>query len=630
MIGGYQYNGLRRSTDGGQNWDSGTDGLNDTGSGNAPFITKIAKSNLAPDLLFAVGASGVWRSSDFGDNWSLRAIPEETWGSMSSFHDVKISRADPAVVWAGSRMDDSAQIHLSTDGGFNFNPVTNYTDVTVGGISGLATHPSDPATAYVLFSFAGRPKILETNDYGATWNDLTGYVGGSPSTNGFPDVAVYDLQVFSDDPDHMWAGTEIGLVETLNGGLTWNLADNGLPAVGVWSMIEVEDEVVIGTHGRGIWSTKFPSLIEGKFYRPLIDNLVQGPDGMLNVDLNLRSEYDSTQVFIDGAIFETIPANAYQEDVVVEVPVVSPGTRTSFLRSFKDGESLDSLTKSAQVIVLQEPRATYINDFNTGGGSDFLGDFTVRSFSGFSDQAIHSDHDYQNNANDTYLLTVPIVVSSASAIMSFDEVVIVEPGQDGSEYGDSGFWDYVIVEGSRDGVEWLPLLPGYDARADATWLSTWNSGGSGNSSMLRNRTIDMHDQFAAGETVLLRFRLYSDGFVRGWGWAIDNLVIQDNAVATPDEVPLAVVGLDQNYPNPFNPSTTISFSLPAEAKVKLQVFDLRGRLIKTLVDETRQSGRHDIQWDGKNRRGAQVASGVYFYRLDTGKITKQRSMMLLK
>ena len=631
MIGGYQYNGLNRSLDGGQTWIGATNGLDDTGAGNAPFLTKIAKSNAAPDLLFAVGTQGVWRSSNFGGNWNLVGIPEETWGSLSSFHDIKISRADPDVVWAGARMDDTAQIHLSTDGGLTFAPVTNYTDVTMGGISGLATHPGQPGTAYVLFSFAGRPKVLRTVDYGVTWEDLSGFATGGPSTNGFPDVAVYDLLVFSDDPDQIWAATEIGLVESLDGGLTWALADNGLPAVGIWAMTEVEDEVVLGTHGRGIWSFKRPSLIDGKLYRPLIDALAQGPGGAMLVDLNLRSEYDSTQVFIDGLPYATIPANSYQQDEVLEVPVVSAGTRTVMARGFLDGDSLDSLEKSLDVIVLQQPQVTYTNDFNSGGGGDFQGSgFTVGGYSGFSDGAIHSDHDYGNNAAAVYLLTVPIKVAVSGAIVSFDEVVLVEPGSTGSEFGDSNFWDYVVVEGTRDGVTWLPLLAGYDARADEDWLTAWNFGSNGDGSLLRNRQIDLRQTFDPYETVLLRFRLYSDGYVDGWGWAIDNLVIQSGASAADEAVPTARLALEQNYPNPFNPTTTIAFSLPAAGKVKLQVFDVRGRLVRTLLDEQRAAGAHTVIWNGRDQQGAAAASGMYLYRLQAGGQTQQRPMMLLK
>ncbi len=116
----------------------------------------------------------------------------------------------------------------------------------------------------------------------------------------------------------------------------------------------------------------------------------------------------------------------------------------------------------------------------------------------------------------------------------------------------------------------------------------------------------------------------------GWGWAIDNLVIQDNAVAAPEPVPAAGFNLAQNVPNPFNPSTTIAFNLPAQSRVKLQIFDVRGRLVHTLVNEVRPTGRNTVVWDGHNSRGAAVASGVYFYQLQAGQQIQKKRMMLIK
>jgi len=88
--------------------------------------------------------------------------------------------------------------------------------------------------------------------------------------------------------------------------------------------------------------------------------------------------------------------------------------------------------------------------------------------------------------------------------------------------------------------------------------------------------------------------------------------------------------LAQNRPNPFNPRTEIRFNLPAASPVTLQVFDLEGKLINTLVDGPRPAGPHTVSWHGQDRRGAQVASGVYFYRLRTDAGTLGRKMILLK
>ncbi|MDH3196794.1 MAG: T9SS type A sorting domain-containing protein [Candidatus Krumholzibacteria bacterium] len=88
--------------------------------------------------------------------------------------------------------------------------------------------------------------------------------------------------------------------------------------------------------------------------------------------------------------------------------------------------------------------------------------------------------------------------------------------------------------------------------------------------------------------------------------------------------------LMQNVPNPFNPTTAIRFSLAAPAHVRLAVYDVSGRRVRTLLDAPRGSGPHTAVWDGTNTSGRHVASGVYFYRLEAGRFSETRKMMLLK
>jgi subtilisin family serine protease len=92
-------------------------------------------------------------------------------------------------------------------------------------------------------------------------------------------------------------------------------------------------------------------------------------------------------------------------------------------------------------------------------------------------------------------------------------------------------------------------------------------------------------------------------------------------------------GLAQNYPNPFNPSTTIRFQVPAGAEathVTLEIFDVRGRKVRTLVDADRGPGNHAVQWNGRSDRGEEVSSGVYLYRIHAGSFDATRRMLLLK
>ena len=326
-MGGYQYNGLARSLNGGLSWEY-IDGPYDFGSGSAPFITKIASSHESPDDVYVIGSSGVWHSPDFGGTWSLGNM-NGAWPGVNSFMDVRVSRADADVVWAGVYMDDTYSMMVSTDRGANFNETNNYADVTMGQISGLATHPTDPNIAYTLFSFAQRPKILRTENLGANWTDISGFGTGSVSTNGFPDVAVYDLVVFPNDPDRIWVGTEIGLVESTDGGATWAMAENGLPNVGIWRLRVVEDEVIAATHGLGIWSVEIPELIEGSTFGPLVEAFYQPPGGELALEVILRSAADSTQIHLNGDVITTLPANPAKSRQELDLPSWRTGSRLS-------------------------------------------------------------------------------------------------------------------------------------------------------------------------------------------------------------------------------------------------------------------------------------------------------------
>jgi glucose/arabinose dehydrogenase len=88
--------------------------------------------------------------------------------------------------------------------------------------------------------------------------------------------------------------------------------------------------------------------------------------------------------------------------------------------------------------------------------------------------------------------------------------------------------------------------------------------------------------------------------------------------------------LEQNYPNPFNPGTIIRYSVPEQGDVKLEVYDITGKLIKTLVNTFRMSGSYETVWNGRDDRGANVPSGVYIYKLQTDKFSESKKMLLIK
>ena len=98
----------------------------------------------------------------------------------------------------------------------------------------------------------------------------------------------------------------------------------------------------------------------------------------------------------------------------------------------------------------------------------------------------------------------------------------------------------------------------------------------------------------------------------------------------PETIPQPEIYLT-NYPNPFNPTTTISFSVPQMSSfVTLEIYNVKGQKVKTLVNETKSAGEHSVVWDGRDSNNKPVSSGIYFYNLKAGRFEKSRKMLLLK
>lgn len=108
------------------------------------------------------------------------------------------------------------------------------------------------------------------------------------------------------------------------------------------------------------------------------------------------------------------------------------------------------------------------------------------------------------------------------------------------------------------------------------------------------------------------------------------LLITDQPTSDEDQISTLVNVLYPNSPNPFNPSTTISFDLVKPSHAQLKIYNLKGQLINTLIDQDMAVGRHRLVWDGRDSNHRPVASGVYLYRLTTEDFVKTRKMLLLK
>jgi hypothetical protein len=148
--------------------------------------------------------------------------------------------------------------------------------------------------------------------------------------------------------------------------------------------------------------------------------------------------------------------------------------------------------------------------------------------------------------------------------------------------------------------------------------------------------IDVPGAAAIGPTYA-RFRISTAGGLDPTGLADDGEVEDYEVSVTDPFIGVGEDGLPKRFalyhcvPNPFNPSTVIRYDVPAGGgRVTLQIFDVSGRLIATLVDDVQMAGTKEVSWDGTDRRGRRVATGVYFYRMAAGEFVQTRKMVLMK
>ena len=106
---------------------------------------------------------------------------------------------------------------------------------------------------------------------------------------------------------------------------------------------------------------------------------------------------------------------------------------------------------------------------------------------------------------------------------------------------------------------------------------------------------------------------------------MEMVTILNEQISIPQEITLY-----QNYPNPFNPVTTLSYDLPQDSYVVLSIYDMKGSLVKNLVNEIRTAGMQSIQWNATNNIGLTVSAGVYLYSIEAGEFSQTKKMILLK
>ncbi|MEH6406940.1 MAG: T9SS type A sorting domain-containing protein [Leeuwenhoekiella sp.] len=622
-IGGAQNNNFLRYSNG-QYYDATFEE-----SGNySPFYSKIANANNNPEVLFSPSLSGVWKSSNFAESWKLTEIPEKfayvTSNGVSSSLDVAVSVANPDIVWAGSAMYENGTFTMlvSTDNGNSYAPTNTFTDPRGGDfthdnfISALETSPTNENRAYVLFSGQGVAKVLRTNNLGLEWEDISGF--STSENRNFPDVAVHSIVEMPFDENIIWVGTDIGIVETIDAGLTWHLLE-GFPAISVWQMKIVNDQVVLATHGRGVWTA---TLTELNGYEPpayfgppsIVETYQEAIDSQNGVVVyNLVSDgVTSVKIFVDGVeVDEVVQGFNTETNYSYKINDLPEGLHNIELQALNTKGKVSQKSQMELGVVNYDAPAELVSLKNIQNQDIFTfnGEFEINDVGGDVSMAVlnNRNHPYINSTTYRAILKKPIIITTQSSDFTYEDVAIVEPGDSG------GFYDFVVVEASTDLRNWTQLDM-YDARKFPDWLSTFDNEKGINDGLFKSQLLDLINAgFQINDEVVIRFKLVADQSVTGFGWAIRSINKDKELAIAQKEMVSSAISI---YPTISDGELKISSNIPINDAL-IEVFDLSGKSV--------YKNKSDLIEKGQNVSLTTLSSGLYIVRIsaDTKLVVKK-------
>lgn len=374
-----------------------------------------------------------------------------------------------------------------------------------------------------------------------------------------------------------------------------------------------------------VWSNIYFSLANGGYVAPVNTALnkasyVPGESGNLKISFknkglipanNVKIELTSQSPFINvsGVTFSYNSIASYYQDSVSLNFNVLPGAPLNkglpILLRIRQNDT--SIVHQQRIYVCVGAGTTVLSDSaeNGTGNWTFTGGWGTTTSQSFSPPTSFSESptgNYGNTQTRTMTLANPINVSASPVtVLSYYVRYDIEPLDNA----------YIQVS-SNNGTNWTSVKYYYGQQL------TW-----------KQEVLDITDLANSSAQMKVRFIIVTNRSVVTDGIYIDNIKIQNyqdvlTGVSNNGEVPDRF-SLEQNYPNPFNPVTKIRYQLPKTGFVKLTIFDALGKVVKVLVNENKPAGVFEESFDASN-----LATGVYFYKLESADFTDIKKMMLIK
>jgi len=472
---------------------------------------------------------------------------------------------------------------------------------------------------------------LSYHTYGNYFIRPWGYSGlPSPDENTF--------QHFSADMalhNHYTLGRSLETVNYTVRGTTddWYYSDSGHAKI-----IAMTPEVGTGTDGfwpaqnrilplaqSTVWSNTYFALSCGSYVAPVNTQLnkisyTAGESGNIKVHFknkglltaeNVKIELASQSPFINisSVSFNYNFINSYYQDsLTLNFNILSSAPNNSglpiVLRIKQNDTSVVHLQK---IYVCIGNGTTTLSDSAENGNGNWTmsggwNTTTVQSYSPTRSFSESPTGNYGNSSNRTMTLTTARNVSSMPVtILSFYHRYNID------------ILDNAYVDVSSDnGVTWNSIKYYYGIQNE------W-----------KQEVLDITELANASTTFKIRFSVVTNTNTVADGWYVDNIKISNypdalTSTGNNQQIPLRF-GLEQNYPNPFNPSTVIKYQVPENVNVKLVIYDMLGKVVKTVVNEHKTAGSYEVTFDAKG-----LASGMYFYKMEAGDFSEVKKMMFIK
>jgi len=599
--------GLYRSNDDGDNWEA----VGEVFNGYAKTVSSIIT---VEDTLFVGTFDGIFRSNDNGESWI--AINKET--DKEGEEEGRVSRVKSLVFQDGYLFAATSSLVYDPDGG-GYSPSDGvYRSDNYGGnwkrvngkfrpnsnqygikILSLAVHGNNiyTGTEYGLFG---------SSDYGETWQI---------EVENINDESIYFKDLVSSG-NYLYAGTEGGLYRTSDNGINWLETD--VKRYLIVNALEVKDNYLLAGTDDGVYS----STDNGSNWTSMYEGTGEDSTNVLSLafsgdDIFAGSKSGIFRSSDDGITWSKVyegssASSSYIHSLTVWQNYLFASTKYGVYRSNDNGDTWEDANDGFG----QYPEeVTVIKGFD-----DYL-------FAGNSGGVYRSDDNGSNWAKVGKLTQIGII--PINDFIKKDNYLFAATSTAGifgsTNYGQSWIgssngiprsgsgnnsWVYAFAEHE----EYLFAGTYVGMYSSANTGLSWQSWNEGLESEIDNdvRTLTIHDGY-------LFSGMYEIGVIRR---PISEIVTSNEITSA--QVPTAF-NLKQNYPNPFNPTTNFEFSLTEQSFVSLKVYDITGREVANVLSKNLSAGTYNQTWNAEN-----LASGVYFYRLDAGTFTQTKKLTLIK